>query len=116
MRSTLPPPPRHELDSTATIARSTLPPPPPRPSHKHRRTGWQMFRWFHIVAIIIAIGTSLIFGYGEAGGVVALFIILVPFEKMFRSTISRSGGPDFVPISPMRSWRRCSMWPGWWRA
>jgi sterol desaturase/sphingolipid hydroxylase (fatty acid hydroxylase superfamily) len=84
MRSTLPPPPRHELDSTATIARSTLPPPPPRPNHKHRRTGWRMFRWFHIVAIIIAIGTSLIFGYGEAGGVVALFIILVPFEKMFR--------------------------------
>lgn len=43
-----------------------------------------MVRWFHIVAIVIAIATSLIFGIGEAGGVVALFIILVPFEKMFR--------------------------------
>lgn len=81
MKSTLPPPPGPP--TLASSAPSVLPPPPPRPA-RHRRVGWRMFRWFHIVAIAVAIATSLIFGIGEAGGVVALFIILVPFEKMFR--------------------------------
>jgi sterol desaturase/sphingolipid hydroxylase (fatty acid hydroxylase superfamily) len=87
MKSALPPPPPPPPSPpSGGASRSRLAPPPPRPEHGRGRgrTGWRMVRWFHVVAIAVAIVTSLIFGYGEAGGVVALFIIIVPFEKMFR--------------------------------
>ncbi len=71
MQSSLPSPPN-----------SVLPPPPPRPDRRPRR--WRVVRWIHIVGLLAAIPIGMYFGLEGAGGIVALFVILVPFEKMFR--------------------------------
>lgn len=61
---------------------STLPPPPPRPDR--RWGGWRYVRWVHIVALLAAIPAGLYFGLEGAAGILILFVLLVPFEKMFR--------------------------------
>ncbi len=71
MQSSLPPPPG-----------STLPPPPPRPDHKPNR--WRFTRRLHILALGLAIPAGIIFGLESAGTIIALFVIIVPFEKVFR--------------------------------
>ena len=76
MESTLPPPPF-----------STLPPPPrypPPPVPDYRPRRWRVVRWLHIAALLAVIPVGLFVGLEGAAGIVFLFAILVPFEKMFR--------------------------------
>jgi len=41
-------------------------------------------RWIHILALLVVIPVGLAFGLEGAGGIVALFVIITPFEKLFR--------------------------------
>jgi len=45
---------------------------------------WRLVRWVHIVALLIAIAAGIYFGLEGAGAIVALFILVVPLEKLFR--------------------------------
>ncbi|MGI9602740.1 MAG: sterol desaturase family protein [Acidimicrobiales bacterium] len=77
--SSLPPPP----------PRSVLPPPPPMsslapPPDRPNATWWRWIRRIHVVALAIAIPVGLFLGFGAAGGIVGLFVVVVPFEKMFK--------------------------------
>lgn len=82
MRSTLPPPPRGPVPTESRL--STLPPPPPRPGAEERPFRWRLVRWVHIVALLVAIAAGIYFGLEGAGAILALFIIVVPLEKLFR--------------------------------
>jgi len=82
MSSTTFPPPRPSAISPPAAS----PPPPHTPAGSvgKPRLFRRVIRWVHILAIIVIIPVSVVLGFGEAGGILALFIILVPFEKMFR--------------------------------
>jgi len=82
MRSTLPPPPSRPLPAESRL--SALPPPPPRRDADTRPLRWRLVRWVHIVALLVAIAAGIYFGLEGAGAIVALFILVVPLEKMFR--------------------------------
>ncbi|MEZ5246219.1 MAG: sterol desaturase family protein [Acidimicrobiales bacterium] len=82
MRSTLPPPPLRP--PTAESRRSTLSPPPPRADVDRRPLRWRLLRWAHIVALAVAIAAGISFGLEGAGAIVALFVLVVPLEKLFR--------------------------------
>ena len=67
---------------------SSLLPPPPRPRHDspppvgRRSSGW--IRPLHILGLLIAIPSGLLLGLDGAGLIVAVFVLVVPFDKMFR--------------------------------
>ena len=61
---------------------SSLLPPPPRPDRTPRPTRW--LRRLHIALLTLAIPAGLVFGLEGAGAIVALFVVLVPLEKLFR--------------------------------
>jgi len=82
MRSTLPPPPQRPIPAESRL--STLPPPPPRTGADRRPVRWRLVRWVHIVGLLIAIAAGIYFGLEGAGAILALFIIVVPLEKLFR--------------------------------
>ncbi len=79
-RSTLappPPPPGPRPDATS----STLPPPPtrlPRPGPSRR-----IPRWFTVLFALAVAGGGLAIDREGLGAVIALFVIVVPFEKLF---------------------------------
>ncbi len=75
--SKLPPPP---ISSLAPPPGSSL--TPPRPVHGRRSPG--LIRWIHVLALATIIPAGAVLGYGGAVGVIILFVIIVPFEKMFR--------------------------------
>jgi len=60
-----------------------VPPPPPRPDRRRRR-GWRAVRAAHLVTLALIIPIGAVLGYGQAAGVIALFVIITPFEKLFR--------------------------------
>ena len=82
---TLPPPP----------ARSSLPAPPPPPARRRGRKG----RLAAFIAVALAAG-SLVIDRSPLVAVVALFVLVVPFEKLFprhRQTVRRPGlGTDLA--------------------
>lgn len=41
-------------------------------------------RWIHIVGLVVAMAGGLVFGLEAPAGVVAVFVLVVPFEKLFR--------------------------------
>ena len=91
MRSTLPPPPA--LPPHVDARSSALPPPPPRPGRDHTSTGRRLWRAAHSAAILGALGAGLYLGLEGAGAIVALFVLVVPFEKLFRRHDQRIGRP-----------------------
>lgn len=72
VESSLPPPPR-----------SSLAPPPSAPGRTTGR-GSRWLRRLHIVVLALAIPAGLAFGLEGAGGIAALFVLIVPLEKLFR--------------------------------
>ncbi len=82
-----PPPPRPDeperVSGLAPPPVSTLaPPPPPRPDR--RWPGRRALRWIHLAGLAVVIPVGAVLGYAGAAAVVALFVVIVPFEKMFR--------------------------------
>ena len=76
MRSTLPPPPmRPEPQSSQAPAETE---PELRPARQ------RALRGAHIVALLVAIVAGIFVGIEGAVGIVALFVIVVPLEKLFR--------------------------------
>jgi len=67
---------------------SSLLPPPPRPRPGPIRPaprGWRrLIRPLHIMGLLAAIPAGLVFGLEGAGLIVAVFVLVVPFEKMFK--------------------------------
>jgi len=105
MRSTLPPPPPRPTPEARR--RSTLPPPPPRAGAARRPLRWRLVRWVHIIALLVAIGAGIYFGLEGAGAIVALFVIIVPLEKLFRRHDQKIRRPGlrtdltYAPVSPV---------------
>lgn len=62
---------------------STLPPPPPPQLDRGSRRP-QLLRRLHVAALGVAIPAGVLLGVEGAVGVVALFVVLVPLEKLFR--------------------------------
>ncbi len=79
--SILPPPPPREPRPPRPRAAGRPPIPPPRPPRHGWRRAWA---WFHGLALAAAIAVGLFAGLDGAVGVVALFVLVVPFEKLFR--------------------------------
>ncbi|MDH3706304.1 MAG: sterol desaturase family protein, partial [Acidimicrobiia bacterium] len=75
---TLPLPPRSSLPPPPPV--SSLPASPDPPGAGHRR--W--LRGLHVAGLAIAIPAGLFLGLEAAGAIIALFVLVVPFEKMFR--------------------------------
>lgn len=73
--------------------------PPPQPPagervQKTESVPRRVIGWFHVAALVTALGIGVALGYEGAGIVAALFVLVVPFEKLFqrhRQRIRRPG-------------------------
>ncbi|MEQ8717674.1 MAG: sterol desaturase family protein [Acidimicrobiales bacterium] len=85
------------------------PPPPAAPAERSRSLSRRILGWIHVAALIAAIATGVALGYEGAGIIAALFVLVVPFEKLFRRHRQRIRRPGlrtdltYALVSPLNN-------------
>jgi len=78
----LPPPPSLSSLAPPPPPPGSIMPAPPRPDRRWR--GFKALRWAHMIGLAVIIPVGTVLGFSNSAAIIALFVIIVPFEKMFQ--------------------------------